>query len=153
MFSGWYGPRNRKLTIEECVRIRVGQFSGLIGGAEGGFALWLGPRQVEIQFCIEPGKRTLFLKDWDDENSILDMVVNLDQTNTRFGGKRSWFRCGCEKRVADLYLKPRTNEFRCRHCSQLTYRSSQQAHSLERDNENVTSMQNWLSNQAEHLNK
>ena len=41
------------------------------------------------------------------------------------GGKRFWFLCACGKRAGRLYLPPGQRMFRCRHCYNLTYGSTQ----------------------------
>ncbi len=55
-------------------------------------------------------------------------LPHLHFTTTRcyFGGVRYWFLCpACSKRVGKLYASLSANEFKCRHCHNLTYRSSQ----------------------------
>ncbi|MCA9947859.1 MAG: hypothetical protein KC449_30465, partial [Anaerolineales bacterium] len=51
-----------------------------------------------------------------------------------FGGHRYWFICPltangryCGRRVGKLYLAPGSRYFACRHCQNLTYRSSQES--------------------------
>lgn len=48
-------------------------------------------------------------------------VIALDTTAQHFGGARHWFTCpSCDRRCAVLYAG---EEFRCRLCLDLTYRS------------------------------
>jgi hypothetical protein len=57
--------------------------------------------------------------------------VELQTTRQHFGGLRWWFTCPmCGRRVGKLYLGGRF--FGWRSCYGLTYRSCQEAHSLER---------------------
>lgn len=52
-------------------------------------------------------------------------AVNLDWTPCNYGGKRPWWVCpDCGKRVAILYGGRR---FACRHCHDLTYKSTRTA--------------------------
>ena len=57
--------------------------------------------------------------------------VPVTYTDCNFGGSRPWFRCPaetCSRRVRKLYLPPRGERFRCRHCHDLGYRSSRVSH-------------------------
>jgi len=141
---------NRKLTIEECTRLHITQFFGLISGTVGGFVLSRGRRDIEVHFRTDMELRTVSLRYWKNETTILDAIINLDQTDTRFGGKRWWFLCYCDRRVADLYLRPRAYDFACRHCLQLTYRSSQLAHSLDREMAGIESLEAWVSDHCKN---
>jgi hypothetical protein len=65
-------------------------------------------------------------------------LVQLTTTQPRFGGVRWWFVCplvlngaACNRRVGKLYLPPAARYFGCRQCHDLTYTSSQEAHSGE----------------------
>ena len=67
----------------------------------------------------------------------MDYRVRLVTTTPTYGGLRWWFICPlvingveCNRRVRKLYLYGRY--FGCRHCHNLTYRSSQEAHRFER---------------------
>lgn len=52
--------------------------------------------------------------------------IRLTDTNCNYGGVRRWFSCPqCKKRIAVLYLKQ--HHFRCRHCHDLNYYSSQES--------------------------
>jgi hypothetical protein len=68
-----------------------------------------------------------------DEN--LDLRITLVTTRPNFGGLRFWFICPlnvggrrCQRRVAKLFLPPGGKYFGCRHCHDLSYTSSQEAH-------------------------
>ena len=65
-----------------------------------------------------------------------DLEYNIRLTTTRphFGGVRWFFLCPlvnrnrpCQRRVCKLYLPPGGRYFGCRHCHQLTYKSSQES--------------------------
>lgn len=48
-------------------------------------------------------------------------------TDCNFGGKRPWFVCPCRRMVKALYIGGRDDEAYCRHCMNLTYRSTQES--------------------------
>ncbi|MGO8691868.1 MAG: hypothetical protein ACLQLG_19775 [Thermoguttaceae bacterium] len=67
------------------------------------------------------------------------LPIPLQGTFPALGGLRLWFTCPlnasgvpCNRRVGKLYLPPGVRYFGCRHCHNLTYRSSQEAHKTER---------------------
>jgi len=60
------------------------------------------------------------------------VAIPLQKTFLCSGGHRWWFTCpitDCGRRVGVLYLPPGGDFFGCRHCHDLTYRSSQESHS------------------------
>jgi hypothetical protein len=66
------------------------------------------------------------------ERESFDYRVSLTTTQPHFGGLRWWFVCPllacgheCARRVGKLYLPPRGLYFGCRHCHELTYKSTQ----------------------------
>jgi hypothetical protein len=59
--------------------------------------------------------------------------VDLVVTHPHFGGERSWFACpSCRRRVGVLYRPAAGDDWACRVCHRLTYRSAQEAHHDER---------------------
>ena len=75
----------------------------------------------------------------DDRNRPVRLPVTLQSTRTRHDGHRWWFTCpidrggaACGRRCGNLYLPGNQLYFGCRHCYELTYRSSQEAHLEER---------------------
>jgi hypothetical protein len=75
------------------------------------------------------------LGDGDD----IRLPIRLQTTATQFGGQRFWLTCpiindgvACNCRVAKLHLPGGQKYFGCRECHGLSYRSSQEAHFLER---------------------
>jgi hypothetical protein len=59
--------------------------------------------------------------------------IHLQSTKTNFGGRRWWFCCPeCNRRVGQLHLPIGAHNFACRTCHLLTYRSTQEAHGVER---------------------
>jgi hypothetical protein len=59
--------------------------------------------------------------------TLLDaQTIPVTTVRPHLGGKRYWFLCGCGRRVGRLYLPTGERVFGCRHCYNLTYRSSQE---------------------------
>jgi hypothetical protein len=53
------------------------------------------------------------------------IIIGVNTSDTRFGGKRNWFACPiCQKRVGVLLEHPVTNKLGCRTCLELVYRKS-----------------------------
>jgi hypothetical protein len=73
-----------------------------------------------------------------DESREVSYLVPVDYTDCNFGGVRPWFRCptdagGCNRRVGKLYLPPGRDQYLCRECYDLGYRSSRNSgNELER---------------------
>jgi len=62
-----------------------------------------------------------------DENSY-SYPISLDWTPCYFGRQRPWFLYpGCGRRVGKLFLPSKASIFKCRHCYNLTYCSSNQS--------------------------
>ena len=71
---------------------------------------------------------------WTGEKTNVDYRVSIVTTPCHFGRHRYWFICPltangryCGRRVGKLYLAPGSRYFACRHCQNLTYRSSQES--------------------------
>lgn len=83
-------------------------------------------RELHREHGIKPGDRMTVKYEWRGE--MVTQEVMIDWTACSFGGKRPWFLCGnCGRRVAVLYGPGKI--FACRHCLNLTYRSSQESDS------------------------
>jgi hypothetical protein len=86
----------------------------------------------------EEGWLRLFYERSPTKEAVEYMIV-LTTTTPQFGGVRWWAWCPfmgsserCLQRVRCLYLPPGAEEFACRGCHTLTYRSCQEAHSYDR---------------------
>lgn len=86
---------------------------------------------------VDDDELILRLKYRVGDREDIDLPIRLQTTRPHFGGIRWWLTCPlmngerpCERRVAKLHLRNRY--FGCRQCLDLTYRSSQEAHQLER---------------------
>ena len=55
-----------------------------------------------------------------------DFCLRFTTTKCHLGGVRYWFLCpSCSKRVGKLYAPLSADEFKCRYCHNLTYKSTQ----------------------------
>ncbi len=135
----------RKTTVQECTSIDVGIFRKMMshfsktrrgvlhfGGGHGGHG--------SIGYCLRWERQwpILTLLYVTDQESI-EIPIPLVATRTPFGGRRWWLKCPlsvngtpCHRRAAKLYLPPGEWYFGCRKCHGLSYRSSQEAHGMER---------------------
>ena len=139
-----YTPRT---TVENCRALCVYRLAqeGAIGPGVHWSGLWCwtdaqtGERRASVGCEVSPAKEdfsVLKLKyTFAGESEPVRMQVLLMPTSPHFGGLRFWFICPlvvsgspCNWRVAKLYLPPGGRYFGCRHCYDLTYTSSQEAH-------------------------
>ena len=79
---------------------------------------------------LKTGRRYLHL-DYEVYEKEVSYSVPVEWTECNFGGFRPWFKCPgivdgqeCNRRVEKLYRPPRNTHFLCRHCHNVTYRSS-----------------------------
>jgi hypothetical protein len=112
----------------------------LYPGYSGTLRWYIGERETRsLSFRVVGGDRpnTIWLdytlKKWSGEKHDFDYPVRLTTTPLPWGGIRFWFfypltvnGVACYRRVGCLYLPPGGNYFGCRHCYDLTYRSSQE---------------------------
>lgn len=141
-WPGWY---RRKTCVEDCLKIdaatfnRAGWFSS--GTDKLGTYTWTLPKsgkQCSITVRANMTARPYVTLSYGLKRSTgtVDSFMEKVHLTTvpRFGDKISWlFTCpGCGRPVRCLYLPPRKDEFRCRHCHNLTYRKAQR-HDKTRD--------------------
>lgn len=70
--------------------------------------------------------------DGSEAAHVVTSIVALDRTTPFFGGSRWWFVCPtCGRRAAILYARLGREEFLCRRCHGLTYRSCQNSHRFD----------------------
>jgi hypothetical protein len=64
---------------------------------------------------------------WNERD--ISYLIYINSTPLPWGGRRYWFNCpnsGCVRRIANLYLAPGSQNFACRSCHNLTYKSCQE---------------------------
>jgi hypothetical protein len=136
----WLG-HTKKTQVEECSKICMKDFKKyLYPGYFGTLRWYIGERETRSLGFRVVGvnmPNTIWLDytitRWGGEKVELDYPIRLTSTPLPWGGVRHWFVCplslngiACNRRVGCLYLPPGENYFGCRHCYDLTYRSSQE---------------------------
>lgn len=140
--SGQWQRRLKKPTAENCLVLDVNRLSrgGVLRPRWFGNLRWTSPRNGEVLATVNlrvsyaPNNRlALHLVYRLDDSITVDTIIGIEATRPHFGGQRLWFTCPrvangipCKRRAAKLYL--RNGYFACRHCQDLRYRSSQEAH-------------------------
>ena len=124
-----------KTCIEDTLTIATGDVLVHREGYYTGRVEW---RYVGYTYTVR------YAVDWDDLSVTLRFAdsdgvnavkqhLRLVSSLTRHDGRRWWFTCPfCSRRRGSLHLRGDQELFGCRECLDLTYRSSQQAHRIER---------------------
>lgn len=141
--SGRHLHYGAKTTVEDCWDIdiawmaREGMFDG--SGRRSGSIRWFdaysGEQTSSIGYDLNVPQRRLRLRDqFCSDKTSFDYPIPLTTTDLPWGGVRWWFICPltcngryCGRRVRKLYLPPGRVYYGCRHCYDLTYRSSQRS--------------------------
>ena len=137
-------------TVEDCKSITtkfLNDHKYFDGGVRSGGLSWSrsGQKTGSIGFCVSIMDTGDYLRLYYSQTSNetgekkdVDYKVNLAWTPCHFGGRRWWFICplvvngkGCGRRVGVLYLG-NGKYFGCRHCYNLTYKSSKESHQFDR---------------------
>lgn len=148
--SSRWGIHSKKDTVEDCCELSIFSFKheGILQPDTKRSGSWIWRNKLtkkptadiayELNTCNKPPTLRLFytIRRWFGEPRDLDYHIFLRRTPCNFGGERWWFACPlavegrmCGRRVAKLYLPPGGYYFGCRHCYDLTYRSSQESDS------------------------
>ncbi|HYT93428.1 MAG TPA: hypothetical protein VEL76_32220 [Gemmataceae bacterium] len=143
-YQWWRG--RKKTTVEECEDLDANRWmrEGILkaGVCRVGSWRWVYHSGRENSITYEantldhayPFVRLSYnlIRSGAQEKEPFDYRVKLTTTRPRVGGLRWWFVCplvvngrACSRRVGKLYLPPRGLYFGCRHCHELTYKSTQ----------------------------
>jgi len=143
----------RKVAVEECLRLDMTGFRGsglgAPSGATGGEVVWRDGTTGKVQSSVgfqwtRAGQGLVMLLRYtsflpDGTSHAVNEPIRLEASRPCFGGKRWWFICPltkngqyCGRRVRVLYQRPGCIYFRCRHCYDLTYLSIR-AHDRRKD--------------------
>ena len=139
----WVYHRKKRL-VEECLQLDILKLNKqvLISGSYAhGSSMWenlSGERNASIDFEIYPVDNSLkvmrfqYTAECKGDEQKVQYDCRIVSSKLHSGGKRWWFICPlivndrkCVHRVRKLYLPPGEIYFGCRHCHNLTYRSSQ----------------------------
>lgn len=151
---GGYGStrwqwHSKKHTTDECCSISMIELKRdkllIPGRVRSGSWVWrnryTGEERSSIGYELSLARDAAYLRlhythtsGWTNEKTNMDYRVPMETTPCHFGGKRWWFICPlsvngryCGRRVGKLFLAPGSRYFGCRHCQNLTYRSSQES--------------------------
>jgi len=142
---GRWAYSNRR-TVEECKTLTsqfLNKHEYFDGSVRQGIINWSrnGEKISSLGFVVSTVEGDEYIRfqytqtDRNTEKKIeIDYKARLDWTPCFFGGRRWWFICPlvvdgnvCGRRVGSLHLGS-GKYFGCRHCYNLTYRSSQESH-------------------------
>ncbi len=150
---GGYGStrwdcHTKKETVEDCLQLSIFSFKrdGLLKPDTQRAGRWVwknsftGKTRATINYQMQTGAKIPRLhlsyrvtRYGGKEGQDVDYWVLLHKMPCHFGGVRWWFVCPllingrcCGRRVGKLYLPSGGVYFGCRHCYDLTYRSSQE---------------------------
>ena len=150
--SGRWGWHSKKTTVEDCLKLDIKQFfkhtlpiEAMTRPAYGSGSLqWHNTRTGQEVATIgvhfdSRGHTPKMILDYQvtphgGQPQPVKYEVEFTSTPCRYGGVRWWFVCpgrNCHRRVGCLYKPPNSLYFCCRHCHQLTYMASQEAHKYD----------------------
>ena len=142
----WYSKR---WTAEDCLKLSIFDLRRLFGAAvfaerqpRASLILW-SRRDGSIRSSIgydliwKPTPQITLRYTPSGASQAVVETIKLQSTPCHYGGERWWYTCPmCERRVGVLYYRQavlmRGGEWACRHCHDLTYTSTQEAHVLDR---------------------
>jgi hypothetical protein len=140
--GNWWHPEG-KTTVEESQSLAIRDFRGQLKPGEMGILAWASPGgQASLgrfEVTGQPDAMILTLHYAARGAQVVELPLRLVSTPMHFGGRWWWFGCpsamgdgSCQLRAGKLYLPPGAIYFACRQCHDLTYRSCQEAHQMER---------------------
>lgn len=129
----------KKILVEDCYKLSIKDIKSNLKPGFMGLLTWTrhGKEAGRIVYKVNGLDLPLNIKlsysitKFGDEKRELEYIIPLTTTNLPWGGHRYWFLCPLRvygRRVRCLYLPPRGYYFGCRHCHDLTYKSSQESH-------------------------
>lgn len=130
----WY-RWDKKDTTEDCLNLDMRKFKELVELTSPSLGSWVWTwgsypgSESNIGYVFLPG-RGVQLR-YEANGKRYEYLVRIDTTQPNYGGVRHWWICpnlNCKRRVRILYLA--RDYFLCRHCQNLTYKSSQSGDDL-----------------------
>lgn len=133
---GWHSTKTQ---VENCLKIDIFSLKKFLISGNSGMIRWhvrnqeTGRIGYTVKGLNEPSAIRLYytITPRSGDKIDIDFEVKLTKSTLSWGGERYWFLCplqNCNRRVGCLYLPPGGRYFGCRHCYELTYRSSQESH-------------------------
>ena len=136
---GWY---RKKTQVEECLKFSIFSIKDYLKPSIKGASYWYrGEIKIaSIGYSVQGEEKPTSIRfeysvtQHNDETFNQKYNIHLTTTPLAWGSERYWFVCplsvngeNCFRRVGCLYLPPQELYFGCRHCYDLTYRSSQES--------------------------
>ena len=128
--GSWY-RWHKKDTTGDCLNLDMHRFSELVDLASPRLGSWIwtrssyfGESKSTIGYTVLPGCGVKL--NYTANEKDYEYLVRISATQPNYGGVRYWWICpntNCNRRVRILYLHG--GYFLCRHCQNLTYKSSQ----------------------------
>lgn len=128
---GRWNRWGKKDTTEDCLNLDMRRFSELVDLTSPRLGSWIwtrsnyfGESKSTIGYTVLPGRGVKLSYTVNEKD--YDYLVPVSTTQPNYGGVRYWWICpntNCNRRVRILYLSG--GHFLCRHCQNLTYKSSQ----------------------------
>lgn len=142
--SGRWRTHTKAQTVEDCVIfLDTSTFHPnfqLWGHATRGTLTWTscsGQALASASYILEhvgPDNgllRLVFIVEAQGRQGVVESQIPLKPERPHYGGRLWWFMCPrCGGRARKLYMPPDEMRFGCRCCHDLTYRSSQESHTL-----------------------
>lgn len=146
--SGRWAWHSKKDTVDDCRTLSIFDLKreGVLEQGIRRFGSWVwrnahtNEQRASIGYELNTLQAVGFIRlyytvsHWQGDKFDMDYWVRLATTPCQFGGERWWFVCplatngqDCKRRVGKLYLPSGGRYFGCRHCYDLTYRSSQES--------------------------
>jgi hypothetical protein len=130
MGRGQYTRWNAKISTTNLHFLRLAEFKKHKCLAPGQWHEWYwsrdGKKTASVRFTVTDNAiRFIYaFRDGGDNQIDVDRTILLTLTPCNFGGFRKWFRCGCARKVATMYIHGQ--EIACRHCFNAVYPSQRE---------------------------
>lgn len=122
---------HKKDTTADCLNLDMRRFSELVDLTSPRLGSWIwtrsnhfGESKSTIGYTVLPGRGVKL--NYTTNGKDYEYLAQISATQPNYGGVRYWWICpntSCNRRVRILYLH--NGYFLCRHCQNLTYKSSQ----------------------------
>ena len=142
-YGSGFRSGGRRTTVEEFPTLSIQSFRERLHAGSSGTLSWTSQGELvfQVNWSVQwPPRGPLIALEYLPPGCASQRIlVTLLTTPSAFGGVRQWLQCPlvangspCNRRAGRLYLPAGTQLFGCRACHQLSYRSSQEAHWMER---------------------
>lgn len=117
--------RRKKICVEDCHRLSATRLA-TVPILHSATQTWMQDKLKLGSIGLARITDTLVSLQYSVSGQSMNYPVEMNTTPLPWDRLRYWFTCPrCSRRVAHLYLPRGEKTFACRHCYNLTYRSSQ----------------------------